>query len=417
MENLARGSSQIIRDEDFARKLQSEELLTGRDSYISLTTQLNEYKLDSLKKYRRNAATSYELKENDDSVIVIDDDSDDLVPVRLAAANSFENPNRIRRSRTLHLSPSYEALNKKQKEIEERMKADERLARRMQNEYDNELLASRSTQRLIEREIDPLQSRQDSNHHTSSSLRSSIQSTSNLEQFNNPRQHSDSLQNAYTLLQQRRNRNFGDIAFHPSIEQDMFNLVTRNISSNELRVDRSPTPTRRVATERRNPDISSHNQHRLHHQFNVNININSNPIYNPREPVNIRRDMQPRFGTGGFLDPQFNNNRRSFHEYISENQNVSGNSYERLLQLDERIVKSKVSKQELESLNSFAFKTIKDNVCESDMSCAICFDDYDSKSNLTALVCSHKFHSNCIKKWLNQSRRCPLCQKDAINGT
>jgi hypothetical protein len=74
-----------------------------------------------------------------------------------------------------------------------------------------------------------------------------------------------------------------------------------------------------------------------------------------------------------------------------------------LVRLDERNVKTNITKEEFEALSTFQFKTIKNCVSESDKTCSICFDDYTETAKLTALVCSHKFHSECIRKWLNVS--------------
>lgn len=44
--------------------------------------------------------------------------------------------------------------------------------------------------------------------------------------------------------------------------------------------------------------------------------------------------------------------------------------------------------------------------------CAICFEDLE-KYDIAILNCDHKFHYNCIKKWINKSNKfnkvCPLC--------
>ena len=45
--------------------------------------------------------------------------------------------------------------------------------------------------------------------------------------------------------------------------------------------------------------------------------------------------------------------------------------------------------------------------------CVICHDAL-SKSHFTSSGCSHnhnKFHEQCIKKWLHQSKTCPLCRE------
>ena len=42
--------------------------------------------------------------------------------------------------------------------------------------------------------------------------------------------------------------------------------------------------------------------------------------------------------------------------------------------------------------------------------CSICLDiiDQDKKE----LICMHKYHKECIEKWLERSNRCPMCMRD-----
>jgi Ring finger domain len=44
--------------------------------------------------------------------------------------------------------------------------------------------------------------------------------------------------------------------------------------------------------------------------------------------------------------------------------------------------------------------------------CAVCFDDIQS-SNSTLLSCSHRFHTNCIDRWLRSNHTCPVCRDTA----
>lgn len=44
--------------------------------------------------------------------------------------------------------------------------------------------------------------------------------------------------------------------------------------------------------------------------------------------------------------------------------------------------------------------------------CPICMDKCPIKSKLRKLKCDHIFCDECIKKWLLQSKRCPICNID-----
>lgn len=44
-----------------------------------------------------------------------------------------------------------------------------------------------------------------------------------------------------------------------------------------------------------------------------------------------------------------------------------------------------------------------------DNKCPICIEMLIEKKKLRKLKCSHIFCHNCIKKWLNTSKKCPIC--------
>lgn len=394
MANLACSSNQaLLQDELYARRLQSEELPHSfSGSYTSLAHRLEKYKLDSMLK--KNSKPTRQDNQ-DDSVIIIDDDDDVEVTTNSEPSLSTFQTN----------------LNRNKREIEELIRADEEFARKLQADLDKEYTNG------IARQTTRNAAGTSSLSPTSSAFENSS-TGSGRRRLND---HSDSLQSAYRILNRStdqlnraanvRSENF--YGMHPSIEQDMFNLMARNISSNELSsTSRDPTTTMPVRlsqmSNRRRHHLPDQQEHR--NRFEPATNHTHNIFQGANEASRAARQHALNFQNLSFIRQQ---NQRLFRQnLLFDNEQ---NSYERLLRLDERNVKMTVSKQEFESLGKFHFKKTTD---DSDMNqCSICFEDYEPKSTLTALVCSHKFHSSCIKKWLNQSRRCPLCQKDAINGT
>ena len=45
------------------------------------------------------------------------------------------------------------------------------------------------------------------------------------------------------------------------------------------------------------------------------------------------------------------------------------------------------------------------------VNCPICMEDVDHRDAF-ALQCSHVFHRNCVMKWLNQKKECPICREE-----
>ena len=44
--------------------------------------------------------------------------------------------------------------------------------------------------------------------------------------------------------------------------------------------------------------------------------------------------------------------------------------------------------------------------------CSICLCDFKEMKTITLTNCHHKFHYKCIKEWLLDNDRCPLCNED-----
>ncbi|GAA5954248.1 hypothetical protein JCM3765_005331 [Sporobolomyces pararoseus] len=44
--------------------------------------------------------------------------------------------------------------------------------------------------------------------------------------------------------------------------------------------------------------------------------------------------------------------------------------------------------------------------------CAICLCDYEEDDQVSLAICSHGFHSDCLKSWLSTNGSCPVCRRD-----
>lgn len=47
--------------------------------------------------------------------------------------------------------------------------------------------------------------------------------------------------------------------------------------------------------------------------------------------------------------------------------------------------------------------------------CSICIGDYEVGEKITTLPCIHRFHKECIEKWLEVKSECPVCKYDLLS--
>ncbi|KAL3376226.1 hypothetical protein AABB24_002928 [Solanum stoloniferum] len=47
---------------------------------------------------------------------------------------------------------------------------------------------------------------------------------------------------------------------------------------------------------------------------------------------------------------------------------------------------------------------------EEQEACAICLLEYKDEYTIATLQCGHKFHAECINKWLERKDTCPFCR-------
>ena len=46
--------------------------------------------------------------------------------------------------------------------------------------------------------------------------------------------------------------------------------------------------------------------------------------------------------------------------------------------------------------------------------CSICLGAFHERQRVSSLPCCHRFHTNCVNRWLQQSNTCPLCKRIPI---
>lgn len=82
-------------------------------------------------------------------------------------------------------------------------------------------------------------------------------------------------------------------------------------------------------------------------------------------------------------------------------------TYEQLIELGEQIGSVNIG------LNQYQIDEIKE-IPDAFGACSICQCDYDGE-RVKELKCGHQYHKECISKWLEHKKKCPMCFESVID--
>ena len=104
-------------------------------------------------------------------------------------------------------------------------------------------------------------------------------------------------------------------------------------------------------------------------------------------------------------------NRKSNPTYQGDYLNgIDNMTYEQLLELEEQIgyVSKGLSKEEIQrKINQI--KYVNDTINNKEQ-CTICQEGFNENECIDELKCKHRFHDECIIKWLELNKQCPSCK-------
>lgn len=90
-------------------------------------------------------------------------------------------------------------------------------------------------------------------------------------------------------------------------------------------------------------------------------------------------------------------------------------TYEELIELGDFIGKEKkgLSAKEISScLHSYTYHAAENKSGNIIDLCVICQVEYEESEALMALQCDHPYHTDCITKWLQIKKVCPICSSE-----
>ena len=89
-------------------------------------------------------------------------------------------------------------------------------------------------------------------------------------------------------------------------------------------------------------------------------------------------------------------------------------TYEEMLALEERIgsVPIGLTTEQLDTLPTAPYQYKAESPCSL---CSICMVDFAVREVVVELPrCRHIYHSQCIRRWLQEKKTCPLCLEEAV---
>ena len=131
--------------------------------------------------------------------------------------------------------------------------------------------------------------------------------------------------------------------------------------------------------------------------------------------AHLRRWLHNRRGGSNNLRSMRSTTSR-FHLALMQ-RDFTADDYEILQQLDEGIVRANegASERELRRL-PLCRMTASDLAGgpAAGKSCAICLANFKLNEDIKSLPCLHRYHQNCIDKWLRHKAICPVCKFPAV---
>uniref|UniRef100_A0A1A9VZI9 RING-type domain-containing protein n=1 Tax=Glossina brevipalpis TaxID=37001 RepID=A0A1A9VZI9_9MUSC len=118
---------------------------------------------------------------------------------------------------------------------------------------------------------------------------------------------------------------------------------------------------------------------------------------------------------------QINNQSRS--ENIPQLGQMIGRNTLSLLHYTQRLSENYYYNTESTPVSSNAiisteiFDTLtRETTNDDDTSCSVCLNEFQVPATVCELSCKHIFHQECIRKWLELKRTCPLCRKPFVSN-
>lgn len=116
------------------------------------------------------------------------------------------------------------------------------------------------------------------------------------------------------------------------------------------------------------------------------------------------------------LIPSFSDLMAAYAPELLDFEEPEADEFDELMNLAETLEELNppgMSQAEIECLESYQFIPQVDEL--ETAFCVVCRSHYQAQELVLVLPCGHEFHSSCAEQWLQISRTCPICRRNASN--
>ncbi|CAG9322278.1 unnamed protein product [Blepharisma stoltei] len=117
------------------------------------------------------------------------------------------------------------------------------------------------------------------------------------------------------------------------------------------------------------------------------------------------------------LSPDIEENLSDFDEYEEVPDDIDEGDVSRHSPTNEGIIDILIEAYRakgvsVEAIDSLPYYTLENEEALPYTTCIICLEEFIRGDILMVMTCEHFYHSSCLKKWLQGSKKCPLCNAD-----
>lgn len=161
-----------------------------------------------------------------------------------------------------------------------------------------------------------------------------------------------------------------------------------------------PTP---IPIHNYNPDLCS-----LYNKDEKVIPDNTFRVYIYYPLLHVMEAIIQSPSSDGFTLSELLKSIRSLYEFIYEEEERTS---------EEQTFKLKKKCNICGNKSLFESLIIENKLENKTDNCSICFDNFETESDVAKLKCNHEFHPDCIKIWLQKSGTCPMCRSGVYECT